>query len=764
MKKLIKMYNEKYGNTLGVIDDDFNKEQMYRIYYFIKNNCDDKDIQDRIKIINLDKPKTLEQQLTKLEGEHNVVDPTIKSDINNIKDDLGDEELTTTNKDVKGAINEVNAQCKETTSQLDSIVKEHESILSILNFGGNNDGITVNDTAFQEAQAAAQGRKVIHFPQNPGRNACYYVNSYNIAGIIQNPLMRISCDYGVKISVPSMTGKTFKCKLEGENAITFIVRDRNHEFSISPNVVSKYQETMLGIDDINMGVRKLKYYDNTNLTSKGYYLSNTDSDSSGAIWDSNYKMFKCPTSNTTDINRFYVAEKDIEIGKIYYALFNPEISKTETNENVRCGFILAKDGNNLVACTTDINSKTYIDKKVNGINDSVVTTNNLPDSYSIKNASILSIFIESKHKFRLYINGALTNEINLEFDVERIGIGVNNINSSGSGVNNFLFGNFMSGDSDYSIFSKPLNVVAFGDSITEAEANVTWLETMKHMLTSVAGIQSVNITNYAISGQTSTQQLAKMKTVDLTNNDVCLILIGTNDIQQGYTESATESNIQQMIDLAKNAGLKVVIGTPPMFYTSTLSNSGFDTKNYEKGAIIRSSILKLSAINDIEIADIMSEFGTINADTYNIVLRDNLHPTEYGFGLIAKCFAKSILYSLIGKSKGGIIENSPNVQEEFTVTFADNVSNLGGEYQPITGVKKGNIVSIIGVIKVNSEFTNGSLLLTIPKIYAPGKKLMLQCGTNKSDAIVEVRTNGEIVGSARFADSSWIGVSLQYSI
>lgn len=76
MKKLIKMYNEKYGDTLGIIDDDFNKEQMYRIYYFIKNNCNDKDIQDRIKMINLDKPKTLEQQLTKLESEHNEIVPS----------------------------------------------------------------------------------------------------------------------------------------------------------------------------------------------------------------------------------------------------------------------------------------------------------------------------------------------------------------------------------------------------------------------------------------------------------------------------------------------------------------------------------------------------------------------------------------------------------------------------------------------------------------------------------------------------------------
>ena len=37
----------------------------------------------------------------------------VKTDINNIKSDLGDEELTTTNKDVKSAINEVNAQYKD---------------------------------------------------------------------------------------------------------------------------------------------------------------------------------------------------------------------------------------------------------------------------------------------------------------------------------------------------------------------------------------------------------------------------------------------------------------------------------------------------------------------------------------------------------------------------------------------------------------------------------------------------------------------------
>ena len=135
MKKLIKMYNEKYGNTLGVIDDDFNKEQMYRIYYFIKNNCDDEEIQARLEKIKLDKPKTLEQQLTKLESENNkvssgTIDPTIKSDIANIKTDLGDEELTTVNKNVKGAINEVNAQYKDIANK--TMTNEERNKLSSL--------------------------------------------------------------------------------------------------------------------------------------------------------------------------------------------------------------------------------------------------------------------------------------------------------------------------------------------------------------------------------------------------------------------------------------------------------------------------------------------------------------------------------------------------------------------------------------------------------------------------------------------------------
>ena len=215
MKKLIKMYNEKYGNTLGVIDDDFNKEQMYRIYYFIKNNCDDKDIQDRIKIINLDKPKTLEQQLTKLEGEHNVVDPTIKSDINNIKDDLGDEELTTTNKDVKGAINEVNAQYKDIAKNKQILLvtqKQYEDIISGKEVTIDNIKYTYNENTIYGITDNIDSNTILTSP-----NGTEYILKVDDNGNISTELKPIIC---TSVSL-NKSNLTFNSKSEQALTATF---------------------------------------------------------------------------------------------------------------------------------------------------------------------------------------------------------------------------------------------------------------------------------------------------------------------------------------------------------------------------------------------------------------------------------------------------------------------------------------------------------------------------------------------------------------
>ena len=190
MKKLIKMYNEKYGNTLGVIDDDFNKEQMYRIYYFIKNNCDDEEIQARLEKIKLDKPKTLEQQLTKLESENNkvssgTIDPTIKSDIANIKTDLGDEELTTVNKNVKGAINEVNAQYKDIANNK----ADKNSVFTMANMGQDIKEAMTGGSVAVIGKNTVLNENIVDNQITPSKLSFYYRNSnnlYDITGLNKN--------------------------------------------------------------------------------------------------------------------------------------------------------------------------------------------------------------------------------------------------------------------------------------------------------------------------------------------------------------------------------------------------------------------------------------------------------------------------------------------------------------------------------------------------------------------------------------------------
>ena len=71
MKKLIELFNKKYGATYGIIDDSIDNEDVYKVYKIIKSLCsDDNEIMDMLNKIKLPNPRTASESIEKINAEH----------------------------------------------------------------------------------------------------------------------------------------------------------------------------------------------------------------------------------------------------------------------------------------------------------------------------------------------------------------------------------------------------------------------------------------------------------------------------------------------------------------------------------------------------------------------------------------------------------------------------------------------------------------------------------------------------------------------
>ena len=67
MKKLIELFNKKYGATYGVIDDSIDNEDVYKVYKMIKSLCsDDQEIMEMLNKIELPSPRTAKESIEKV--------------------------------------------------------------------------------------------------------------------------------------------------------------------------------------------------------------------------------------------------------------------------------------------------------------------------------------------------------------------------------------------------------------------------------------------------------------------------------------------------------------------------------------------------------------------------------------------------------------------------------------------------------------------------------------------------------------------------
>lgn len=110
---------------------------------------------------------------------------------------------------------------------------------------------------------------------------------------------------------------------------------------------------------------------------------------------------------------------------------------------------------------------------------------------------------------------------------------------------------------------EPRVYTAFGDSITAGVgASVGYPPRLEAMLTAERGASRV--INRGRPGETTAQGLSRLPGVLAQDRPhVLLLMEGTNDVTEGVSQSATIGNLEAMVSLARDAGVRVIIATLP---------------------------------------------------------------------------------------------------------------------------------------------------------------------------------------------------------
>lgn len=106
------------------------------------------ELNSKIEINKTNVEGALEEVNSRINGLNNYDDTQIRQDINNIKNEIGTEELTTTDQTIKGAVNEIDSKIKNNEYEI-NILKR--GMVNVLNFGAIGDGVNDDTNSIKSA-------------------------------------------------------------------------------------------------------------------------------------------------------------------------------------------------------------------------------------------------------------------------------------------------------------------------------------------------------------------------------------------------------------------------------------------------------------------------------------------------------------------------------------------------------------------------------------------------------------------------------------
>jgi lysophospholipase L1-like esterase len=167
--------------------------------------------------------------------------------------------------------------------------------------------------------------------------------------------------------------------------------------------------------------------------------------------------------------------------------------------------------------------------------------------------------------------------------------------------------------------------------------------------------QHGNWINKGIVGQNSNQVLARFQTdvVDL-KPAVTVILVGTNDVYPAWTLGPSEvpavfdnyidspGNVEKMVQLAQDAGIKVVLGTIPPWNCGNQNVCALATtadgsqSRYWRIQLWNTWLREYSSRNRLSVAEYWTALVAKNGEQYRTSMTfDGVHPSAAGYAQMA---------------------------------------------------------------------------------------------------------------------------------
>ncbi|GAA6167704.1 arylesterase [Sessilibacter corallicola] len=171
----------------------------------------------------------------------------------------------------------------------------------------------------------------------------------------------------------------------------------------------------------------------------------------------------------------------------------------------------------------------------------------------------------------------------------------------------------------FSTISYAKSVLILGDSISAGygiNPHAGWVALLEQKLSSVSDDNEVNVINASVSGNTSSDGLARLpKLIEAHTPDIIVVELGGNDGLRGHPLKVMESNLNSIIALGKNAGSEVILAgieIPP--------NYGQRYTNEFKKVFVR-----VAEKNDVPFIPFILEGIALEPE---LMQDDGIHPTE----------------------------------------------------------------------------------------------------------------------------------------